>query len=68
MKKYAEKKHENYKTVHIGDMVLLRNHQKLKNDPIFNPKPMTVIAKKGSMITAMNDAHKKVTRDVSQFK
>ena len=68
MKNYAEKNHKKYKTVNIGDMVLLRNHQRLKNDPIFDPKPMTVIDKKGSMITAMNNAQWKVTRDISQFK
>ena len=51
----------------IGSKVLLRNEHPKKMDAPYIPKPMDVIGKKGSMITA-TDGFKNVSRNESLFK
>jgi transposase InsO family protein len=68
MKTYADRKawvkDANFK---IGDPVLLKREGVQRSDPPFNPKPLTVTAQKGSMITAHRNG-KEVTRNSSHFK
>ncbi len=51
----------------IGDSVLLRNTQRKKMDPPYNPDPFTIVKKTGSMVSASN-GHSEVTRNSSHFK
>ena len=50
-----------------GDTVLVKQPKQNKLTPPFNPKPGTVIEKKGSMATVRH-GDRTVTRDVSHFK
>lgn len=66
MKQYADKFYFKTNSFEVGDHVLQRNIGMKKSTP-FDPNPLTVVAKQGSMITAANDA-KTVTRNSSFFK
>lgn len=67
MKAYADnKQYVKESNVKIGDNVLVKNTGIMKKTP-YNPHPLTVTAKKGSMITAERDGQK-VTRNSSFFK
>lgn len=68
MKNYADKKgsaKENL--IKPGDVVLVKQPKKNKLSTPFNPSPLVVEKKKGTMVTAHNKS-KSVTRNSSQFK
>jgi hypothetical protein len=49
----------------IGDLVRQRQHNKFFT--CFDPRPLEVVRKKGTMVTAYRDG-KYITRNISQFK
>ena len=63
MKSYAERK-PNVKrnTIEEGELVLVRNNEKSKQLPTYDPSPYQVVGRKGSMITAARD-FRTVTRN-----
>ncbi|KAK7111487.1 hypothetical protein V1264_011109 [Littorina saxatilis] len=68
MKLYADNK--NYvkpSNLQIGDSVLIRDTSIKKSTPPFNPTPLTVVSKNGSMISACR-GNKIITRNSSFFK
>lgn len=52
----------------IGDQVLLKEHSCSKPSTPYNPVPLTVIQKKGIMVTARRDGNQCKTRNSSFFK
>nr|XP_039266337.1 uncharacterized protein K02A2.6-like [Styela clava] len=69
-KRYADKRlcTRPASQLHIGDMVLVRQRRYNKLTPAYNPEPMTVVAVKGSMVTARSPGLGNKTRNISQFK
>lgn len=68
MKSYADNKsYVKQSDLKIGDPVLLKNHSHTKSDPPYQPQPLVVTQKKGSMVTAER-GQQKVTRNSSFFK
>ena len=68
MKKYSDhRQHSKTTDLKIGDTVLIRQPKKNKLTPPFNPKPFTVEARKGTMVTVKRGS-KKITRNISFFK
>jgi hypothetical protein len=68
MKKYSDhRQHSKTTDLKIGDTVLIRQPKKNKLTPPFNPKPSTVEARKGTMVTVKRGS-KKITRNISFFK
>lgn len=68
MKSYADSKaRAQESSIKPGQVVLLRQRKQNKFSTPFNPKPLLVKEKKGSMVTASNGA-KTVTRNSSLFK
>ena len=63
---FNRRKHTQPTSIQIGDLVLLRQ-KKTGTKPPFDPKPFTVIGKKGSMITARRGTLIR-TRDVSKWR
>ena len=63
---FNRRKHAQLTSFQIGDLVLLRQ-KKTSTKPPFDPKPFTVIGKKGSMITARRGTLIR-TRDVSKLR
>ena len=53
--------------IKLGDTVLVANDAKGKLSPPFDPRPLIIVEKKGSMLTAA-DHDKTVTRNSSHFK
>ena len=70
MKKHADnKRYIKPSTVKEGDTVLVkRDDSKKKSDTPYDPRPHTVVEKKGSMITAEDDDGVPITRNSSFFK
>ena len=54
-------------TLKVGDFVLVRQKKRSKLTPPYDPKPLQIIKKKGSMVTAERDGWR-VTRNSSHFK
>ncbi len=54
-------------TLKVGDFVLVRQKKQNKLTPPYDPKPLQITKKKGSMITAERDGWR-VTRNSSHFK
>ena len=68
MKLYADnKRHTRVSDLQVGDSVLVRQPKENKLTTPFNPQPLEVIQKKGSMITAGN-SRRSITRNSSFFK
>ena len=70
MEDYANKRFKTQDAkIKIGDKVLLENRKPLKNkmEPVYEQKPLMVIKKKGSMVTAKR-TDKTVTRNSSFFR
>jgi hypothetical protein len=68
MKRYAdEKSYFRPSSIGVGDPVLLKNPNPMKAATPFQPTPLTVTKKKGSMITAQR-GEQLVTRNSSFFK
>jgi hypothetical protein len=68
MKCYADNKvYVKPSTIGVGDAVLLKNSNPMKSDLPFQPTPLIVTKKKGSMITAQR-GDQMVTRNSSFFK
>ncbi|XP_048735644.2 uncharacterized protein K02A2.6-like [Ostrea edulis] len=68
MKQYADSKSgakEN--NLEIGDNVLIKQNQTNKMSTPYNPNPMEIINKKGTLITARNE-DREITRNASHFK
>ena len=63
---FNRRKHAQPTSIQTGDLILLRQ-KKTSTDPPFDPKPFTVIGKKGSMITARRRTLIR-TRDVSKWR
>eukprot|EP00794_Sanderia_malayensis_P004986 gene4986-5644_t len=53
--------------ISVGDLVIVKQRKQNKFSTKFNPNPYTVIAKKGTMITAESQNHQ-ITRNISHFK
>eukprot|EP00794_Sanderia_malayensis_P017917 gene17917-19694_t len=53
--------------ISVGDLVIVKQRKQNKFSTKFNPNPYTVIAKKGTMITAENQNHQ-ITRNISHCK
>ncbi|VDI15408.1 Hypothetical predicted protein [Mytilus galloprovincialis] len=69
MKLYFEKKHSvKVPDFTVGDTVLVKQEKKDKLSTPYNPQPLTIKNKKGSMITATNEQQKDITRNSSHFK
>ncbi|XP_063400348.1 uncharacterized protein K02A2.6-like [Mytilus trossulus] len=69
MKSYFEKKHSvKVPDFTVGDTVLVKQEKKDKLSTPYNPQPLTIKNKKGSMITATNEQQKDITRNSSHFK
>ena len=67
MKRYADSKaYVKPSDIEIGDSVLVKTNSLKKSVP-YDPKPLSVVSKKGSMITAQRGS-KKVVRNSSFFK
>ena len=68
MKMYADD-HTNVKTsdISVGNTVLVKQNKINKLTPPFNPDPLVVIEKKGSMITAKSSTNNKEIRRNSSF-
>ena len=54
-------------TLHIGDIVIVRQHKLNKLTPPFNPDPFRIVEINGSMVTASN-GKSMITRDASHFR
>ena len=69
-KLYADRKHYvKTSSIQVGDAVLVRNEKKGRLEPKYDPRPYTVVAKKGTMVTASRDNPRHViTRNSSFFK
>ena len=68
MKQYADNKaYVRPSPLSVGDPVLLKNSHATKADTPFQPTPLVIIAKKGSMVTAQRGTQR-VTRNSSFFK
>ncbi|CAB4010962.1 Transposon Ty3-I Gag-Pol poly [Paramuricea clavata] len=69
-KQYADRKsYVKLSNLKVGDLVLMRNERKGKLQPVYDPKPYTVTARKGTMITASRVIPRHViTRNSSFFK
>ena len=68
MKSYAEAtRNAATSPIKLGDTVLVANDAKGKLTPPFDPRPLIIVEKKGSMLTAA-DHDKTVTRNNSPFK
>ena len=52
----------------VGDSVLVKQEKKDKLTTPFNPQPLKIKEKKGSMITATDGQNKIITRNSSHFK
>ena len=69
-KRYADKmRYLKTPSTQVGDAVLVRNEKKGKLEPKDDPRPYTVVAKKGTMVTASGDNPRHVIiRNSSFFK
>ncbi|KAL5011217.1 hypothetical protein ScPMuIL_011701 [Solemya velum] len=68
MKLYADSKaYIKPSTIQVGDPVLVRDPGLSKSKTPYNPVPLTVVEKKGSMVTAKR-GNQRVTRNSSFFK
>ena len=68
IKAYADRKLQTQdRNLNVGDAVLMTQKKKNALTTPFNPKPMVVTQKKGSMVIA-SDGSKTVTRNSSEFK
>ena len=68
MKLYADTtRNATLSPIKLGDTVLVANDVKGKLTPPFDPRPLIIVEKKGSMLTAA-DHDKTVTRNSSHFK
>ena len=68
MKMNADKKRKARKSeFKIGDTVLVKQERKNKMSTPFNPKPLTIVDIKGTMITASREGTK-ITRNASHYK
>ncbi|KAK7111230.1 hypothetical protein V1264_010901 [Littorina saxatilis] len=69
MKVYADaRRHAVDSPIQVGDTVLVRQKRDSKLTPYYNPAPLEVTAKKGSMLTAKRPGRTQVTRNSSHFK
>ena len=69
MKIYADtRKKSKESNINIGDVVLVKQPKRNKFTTRFNPDKYSVIAKKGTMITAQNSKGHKITRNISFFR
>ena len=69
-KHHADKKrYVKTSNIQVGDAVLVRNEKKGKVEPKYDPRPYTVVVKKGTMVTASRDNPRHlITRNTSFFK
>ena len=69
-KRYADRKrYVKTSSIQVGGAVLIQNEKKGKLEPKYDPRPYTVVAKKGTMVTASRDNPRHViTRNSSFFK
>ena len=70
MKTYVEKKrYTKPSTIKEGDAVFVkRDNSKMKSDTSYNPRPLIIMEKTGSMVTTQDDDGVPVTRNSSFFK
>ena len=67
-KTYADaRSHAKPIPLQVGDNVLVKQRRVNKLSPYFNPKPYTVVSRKGSMVTVCQNGHR-LTRNASFFK
>ena len=68
MKVYADKRqHAKANSINIGDTVIVRQHKQNKLSTPYDPAPLVVKERKGTMITPERKDGSKVTRNVSMF-
>ena len=68
MKEYADKKaYVRDSNLKVGDLVLVKQEGMGKSKPLYDPKPMVITDKKGTMVTAERGG-RKTTRNSSFFK
>ena len=68
MKSYADsRRNAATSPISLGDTVLVANDVKGKMTPPYDPRPLIIVEKKGSMLTAA-DEDKTITRNSSHFK
>ena len=68
IKDYADsKRHTKLSELKVGDSVLVRQQRDNKLTTPFNPEPLQISQRKGTMITAKN-SHRSITRNSSFFK
>ena len=69
MKCYADKRlHAEANPIAVGDTVLVTQPRLNKLSTPFNPTPLVVTERKGTMVTAQRGDGSKVTRNVSMFR
>lgn len=69
MKTYADKRnHHKPSIIRVGDMVLFKQKRKNKLSSRYNPQPVPVIQKKGSMVTIQKPDGSTFTRNTSHVK
>ena len=68
MKAQAEKRVRVESTIGKGDIVLVRQRRTNKLSTPFDPRPLVVVERKASMLTARRSCGSKVTRNVSMFR
>ena len=68
-KAYADnRRHAQHCDIKVGDCVLIKQDKQNKLTPRFNEKPLIVVHRNKSRITAENSDKRKITRNVSHFK
>ena len=69
MKRYADKRlHAEANPIDTGDTVLVKQPRLNKLSTPFNPTPLVVTERKGTMVTAQRSDGSQVTRNVSMFR
>jgi len=69
MKVYKDKRaHAEKSGISAGDVVLVKQVRQNKLSTPFNPNPLTVTSRKGSMVTARRQDGSSITRNVSLFR
>lgn len=68
MKTYADtRRHTQISEIHTGDEVLLRNQERGKLIPTYDPDPYVVVEKKGSQVTAERQGRRLELPEIHHF-
>lgn len=65
--RFDQRTHAQKSSLQVGDIVLVRQRKANKLSTPFDPHPLVLADKKGSMVTAKRNGEATVTRNVSMF-